>query len=93
MSIKIVRSAKAGTAKVTFTLPADFPEGPVSVVGSFNDWAPGTHPLKKRAGGLRSASITVPLGEQVCFRYLGHADTWFDDADATPCEHGGTVAT
>ena len=93
MSIKVTRSAKAGTAKVTFTLPADFPDGPVSVVGTFNDWTPGVHPLKKRAGGTRSASVTVPLGEQICFRYLGVGDAWFDDADAAPCEHGGEITT
>ncbi|MCU1590889.1 MAG: isoamylase [Frankiales bacterium] len=91
MSIKVTRQAKAGTAKVTFSLPADFPEGPVSVLGTFNDWTPGTHELKKRAGGVRSTSVTVPAGTTLCFRYLGQGMAWFDDADASPCDHGGSV--
>lgn len=91
MSIKVTRQVKAGTAKVTFTLPADVPQGPVSVLGTFNDWTPGAHPLKNRAGGVRSTSVTVPAGSTLCFRYLGEAMSWFDDADATACEHGGSV--
>ena len=91
MSIKVTRQAKAGTAKVTFTLPSDFPAGPVSVLGTFNDWTPGVHQLKNRAGGVRSASVTVPAGTTLCFRYLGEHQAWFDDADASPCEHGGSV--
>lgn len=93
MSIKVTRSPKAGTAKITWTLPADFPEGPVSVMGTINDWTPGVHQLKNRAGGVRSASVTVPLGSTVCFRYLGQHHAWFDDADASPCEHGSSVST
>lgn len=92
MSLKITRSAKAGTAKISFTLPADFPPGPVSVVGTFNDWTPGVNALRKR-GATRSTSVSVPLGEQVCFRYLGEGDAWFDDADGEPCEHGTCVST
>lgn len=91
MSIKVTRQARAGTAKVTFSLPADSPAGRVSVLGTFNDWTPGTHELKKRAGGVRSTSVTVPAGTTVCFRYLGEGMTWFDDPDATPCEHGGSL--
>jgi hypothetical protein len=91
MSIKVARQAKAGTAKVTFTLPADFPEGKVSVLGTFNDWTPGTHELKKRAGGVRSTSVTVPAGTTQCFRNLREGKARLDDADATPCEHGGSV--
>ncbi len=93
MSIKVTRSPKAGTAKITWTLPADSPHGPVSVMGTINDWTPGVHQLKNRAGGVRSTSVTVPLGSTVCFRYLGEHHAWFDDADASPCEHGGSVTT
>jgi hypothetical protein len=91
MSIKVARQVKAGTVKVTFTLPADFPEGPVSVLGTFNDWTPAVHALKKRAGSVRSTSVTVPAGTTLCFRYLGEHMAWFDDADASPCEHGGSI--
>lgn len=35
--------------EVTFVLPADSSPGPVSVVGDFNDWRPGTHTLTPAA--------------------------------------------
>lgn len=91
MSIKVTKQSKTGTAKVTFSLPVDFPEGRVSVLGTFNDWTPGIHELKKRTGGVRSTSVTVPAGSTLCFRYLGEGMTWFDDADASPCDHGGSI--
>jgi 1,4-alpha-glucan branching enzyme len=80
--IKRSRIAKSGDVKVTFTLPADTPPGPVSVVGDFNDWTPGKHVLVKRAGGVRSVAITVPPGTAMRFRYLGDNGNWFDDDDA-----------
>ncbi|MCW2723625.1 MAG: glycoside hydrolase family 13 domain protein [Frankiales bacterium] len=91
MSIKVARQPKTGTAKVTFSLPSDFPAGAVSVVGTFNDWTPGVHPLKNRAGGVRTTSVTVPAGTTLRFRYLGAGGAWFDDADATPSEDGGVL--
>ena len=51
-----------GPLKVTFVLPASEPEGPVSVLGSFNDWNPLIHPLKKRSNGIRSVTVEVPAG-------------------------------
>ena len=41
--------------------------------------------------GVRSTSVTVPAGTTLCFRYLGEHMAWFDDADASPCEHGGSI--
>lgn len=80
------------TTKIQFVLPDDVHEGPVSAVGTFNDWKPGAHKLIKRSNGTRSVTVAVPRGEQVHFRYLGHGGVWFDDpdvADVTP--GGGTV--
>jgi 1,4-alpha-glucan branching enzyme len=91
MSIKVARQPKAGTAKVTFSLPSDFPAGAVSVVGTFNDWTPGVHPLRNRAGGVRSTSVTVPSGTTIRFRYLGTGGAWFDDADAVSSADGGVL--
>ena len=51
-----------GPLKVTFVLPASEPEGPVSVLGSFNDWNPLIHPLTKRSNGIRSVTVEVPAG-------------------------------
>ena len=77
--IKISRSAK--NVKVTFTLPADEPATGCSVVGDFNGWKPGMHQLHRRSNRTRSASITLPLGTRIRFRYLGNNGHWFNDPD------------
>ena len=77
--IKTSKPGRDGTVRVTFALPADEPSGPVSVVGSFNDWNPHTHPLRRRANKTRSAAVTVRAGSTLHFRYLGEGGMWFDD--------------
>ena len=68
--------------KIQFVLPDDVIDGPVSAVGTFNNWKPGAHKLVKRSNGTRSVSVAVPAGERVQFRYLGDGGVWFDDEDA-----------
>jgi len=80
--IRRTRVAKTDDVKLTFALPSSDPNGPVSVVGDFNDWTPGRHVLAKRANGTRSVAVTVPAGQRVRFRYLGEGGHWFDDPDA-----------
>jgi hypothetical protein len=80
VSIRIQPSQSG--VKIQFVLPDDVHEGPVSAVGTFNDWRPGAHRLVRRSNGTRSVSVTVPIGAEVRFRYLGHGGTWFDDSDA-----------
>ena len=80
--LKKSRSAKSATCTLTFALPVAQLDGSVSVVGTFNDWTPGVHVLRRRSNGTASASITVPAGTDVRFRYLGEQGRWFDDADA-----------
>ena len=65
--------------QLTFTLPAEGPAGPVSVVGDFNDWTPGRHQLKLLRDGTRSVTVRVPAAKTVRFRYLGAGGHWFDD--------------
>ena len=77
--IKTNRPGRDGTVRVTFALPADEPEGAVSVVGNFNDWDPFAHPLRLRANRTRSAAVTVPVGSTLHFRYLAEGGVWFDD--------------
>ncbi|MFD8019136.1 isoamylase early set domain-containing protein [Streptomyces lavendulae] len=69
-------------AQVTFVLPQDTPEGPVSVVGDFNDWNPAAHPLRSRGDGTRAVTISLPRHSVHSFRYLAADDHWFDDSDA-----------
>jgi 1,4-alpha-glucan branching enzyme len=86
-------SKRSGTVKVTFTLPADEPEGPVAVVGDFNRWDPHAHPLIPE-GELRRATVGLRRGGLYVFRYLDHAGQWFDDESADLLDHrGGVIRT
>jgi 1,4-alpha-glucan branching enzyme len=82
MDVMIKRSRLfGGKTRITFCLPADQPAGPVSVVGTFNDWKPGQHELKPRRDGTRT--ITVQLGPgHYSFRYLASDGVWLDDEHA-----------
>ena len=75
------RRTTNGQMTVTWVLPTDVHDGPVSVVGCFNDWTPGSHVLGKRSNGTRSASFTVEAGSEIRFRYLGHGGRWFNDPE------------
>ncbi|GIH78118.1 isoamylase early set domain-containing protein [Planobispora longispora] len=79
-----------GKTRVTFTLPADEPAGPVSVVGDFNGWEPGTHELLRRRGGVRTVSVVLPPGAHR-FRYLATGGRWFDDETADDVDDRGSV--
>jgi 1,4-alpha-glucan branching enzyme len=75
-----------GSLKVTFVLNASDKEGPVSVLGSFNDWNPLVHPLKKRSNGTRSVTVEVPAGSDFQFKYLAEGGEWFCDPDTDAVE-------
>ncbi len=77
--VKIGKPDASGAVRVTFTLPVGTPAGTVSVVGDFNGWDPFAHPLRRRGNGTRSASVLVPAGSTVRFRYLAEGGVWFDD--------------
>ncbi len=89
--IKKTKPGRDGTVRVTFTLPADEPASAVSVVGSFNEWNPFAHPLRRRANRTRSAAVTVQAGTTLHFRYLAEGGVWFDD-ETIPAQDGRGVA-
>jgi 1,4-alpha-glucan branching enzyme len=90
--IKTAKPGRNGTVRVTFALPRDVPSGAVSVVGDFNSWDPYAHPLRRRANGTRSASVTVAAGRTLHFRYLAEGGIWFDDEAAPHTDaQGGYV--
>lgn len=89
--LKKSRSAKTATCTLTFALPTPSLDGPVSVVGTFNDWTPGVHVLRKRSNGMSSAAVTVPAGTTVTFRYLGDGGKWFDEVEADRVTGEGSV--
>ena len=84
--IKTSKPRRDGTVRVTFMLPMEEPASAVSVVGDFNDWNPFAHPLRVRANRTRSASVTVPSGSTLRFRYLAEGGRWFNDDSLSPAE-------
>ncbi|MER5757750.1 hypothetical protein [Streptomyces sp. NPDC002082] len=54
-------------AQVTFILPEDTPDGPVSVVGDFNHWNPAAHPLRGQFSAAARSSTAYPVlaGRQI----------------------------
>lgn len=88
--IKHARARKPGHIRVTFALPSDDLEGPVSVVGDFNDWDPLAHPLRRRSNGTHSVAVEVPQEARFRFRYLEDGGRWHTDPDlaALPNPHG-----
>ncbi|MGW5851013.1 isoamylase early set domain-containing protein [Streptomyces sp. NPDC055254] len=76
------RRLRQDRTEVTFVLPADRPPGPVSVVGDFNDWQAGAHPLRPRSDGTRAVTVELPKESTHSFRYLAAGDYWFNDESA-----------
>jgi 1,4-alpha-glucan branching enzyme len=89
--IRRTKVPRSTDVKVTFSLPLDAATGTVSVVGDFNGWTPGAHPLVKRANGTRSVSVTLAGGTKSRFRYLGENGHWFDDPEADALDSEGSV--
>jgi 1,4-alpha-glucan branching enzyme len=65
------------SAFVTFELAH---VGPVSVVGSFNDWNPLAHPLEPNERGFRWVTVELAPGRYE-FRYLAEEGHFFDETD------------
>lgn len=91
MAISVHRNPATGEMTLELSLPGDVHEGPVSVVGSFNNWTPGVDLMLPENGDTRSAIIVVTDEADVHFRYLGSGDAWFDDPDADEVTDQGSV--
>jgi hypothetical protein len=91
LPIRILPTPDTSHIKVQFVLPDDVHDGPISAVGSFNDWTPGRHKLVRRSNGTRSVSLTVPAGQELRFRYLGSGGRWFDDPEAPAVDQDGCI--
>ena len=79
------------STRIQFVLPDDIHDGPISAVGTFNNWVPGAHKLVRRSNGTRSVSVAVPAGQPIKFRYLGAGGVWFDDEDADAITAEGSL--
>jgi hypothetical protein len=89
VTIRIQVDPDTAQTKVFFVLPDDIHDGPVSAVGTFNDWTPGRHQLIRRRNGTRSVAVRVSPGTELRFRYLGSGGRWFDDPDLEPVGNEG----
>jgi 1,4-alpha-glucan branching enzyme len=58
------------------------------VLGDFNQWDPAATPLIKRNNGTASASVVLPVGQRIRFRYLTESGDWFNDEAADAYEPG-----
>ncbi len=77
--------------KVTFSIPVEWLDRPVSVVGDFNGWDPTANPMRKR-GSVRSASVVLAPGHCYRFRYLDASGRWHDDPAADDVVDNGSGA-
>jgi 1,4-alpha-glucan branching enzyme len=78
--------------KVTFALSPPFDldaERPISVVGDFNGWNPGTTPFTRLSDGSLEATATVRAGSRYAFRYLGEDNRWLNDDEVADLEANG----
>ncbi|MFC8269451.1 isoamylase early set domain-containing protein [Streptomyces cinereoruber] len=80
------RTPRKDRTEITFVLPPDNPPGPVSVVGDFNDWQPGTHTLTARKDGMRAVTVSLAGQNSHSFRYLAAGDYWFNEDQADGAE-------
>jgi predicted RNA binding protein YcfA (HicA-like mRNA interferase family) len=90
VTVRIQVDPRTERAKLQLVLPDDIHDGPVSAVGTFNDWTPGQHRLIRRSNGTRSVTVLVQPGTEVRFRYLGSGGRWFDDPDAQVVDSEGS---
>ena len=70
--------------KATFSVPADAVDGKsVGVVGEFNNWDTDA-PIKmtKKKTGDYSATVELPVGKDVEFRYVVDGAQWLNDDQA-----------
>ena len=78
-------------AELTLRRAATNGETDVVVVGDFNDWTPGAHPMTGGPNGW-TCTLTVPTGRCYRFRYLLDGERWENDWEADDYvdnDHGG----
>lgn len=75
------RKARSRKVKVRFSIPKEWMDRAVSVVGDFNDWDPTATPLRKK-GGVRTVAVELEAGRTYRFRYLDELGRWHDDPAA-----------
>ena len=84
MSIKKQYLKSKPVCKVTFRITKDEVQNAqeVKLLGSFNNWNEGSEPMKKLKTGEFTATIELPIDENVEFRYLVNGSTWVNDPES-----------
>lgn len=54
----------------------------IHLVGDFNNWEKGIHPLKKLKNGEFKVTVDLPCGEEYQYRYLLDDAVWQNDWEA-----------
>lgn len=89
----IVKRKRQDKVQVTFVLDEPPADAPVYVAGDFNGWVEGRTPFKKAKDGSLRATVALPPGEKVSFRYVTKDGRWFDEPQADayePNDQGGS---
>jgi 1,4-alpha-glucan branching enzyme len=91
MGIKKQSLKSKPLCKVTFEISPDFigQAEKVSVLGSFNNWTPGIHNMKKLKDGTFKTTIDLPVNENHSFRYLVDDSKWLTDMEADKLQASG----
>lgn len=73
----------AAAKSITFTFFAPEAET-VSVAGTFNDWNPGKHPLKKKKDGTWSKAVKLKSGRHE-YLFVINGEIWECDQNPDEC--------
>lgn len=76
---------KRTVCKVTFSLPSDWAQESISLVGDFNDWDPEANKLELKNDTWQTTVRFVP-GTSVRFRYYIDGANWVNDEQADTYE-------
>lgn len=79
--------------KVTFELaPEQVSGNQVLLLGDFNNWDSEGTQLKKQKNGNYKATLELPVGNDIQFRYLVDGENWINDDAADKYVPSGVSA-
>jgi 1,4-alpha-glucan branching enzyme len=88
---QFIETSTGTVARVTFTLPESIWAAAIFLVGDFNDWDRGSHPMRQDGEGRWTTTLDLEAGHAYQFRYLVDGE-WMNDnqADAYAFNQYGT---
>ncbi|MFB6341580.1 isoamylase early set domain-containing protein [Saccharicrinis sp. FJH2] len=84
MSFKKTFLKSKPVCKVAFRLSKSEVESAsdVKILGSFNNWDKGAEPMKQLKNGDFTATVELPVDQEIEFRYLVNNSSWINDSEA-----------